>query len=247
MKSFIIQARLGSSRLPNKIVLPFYNNATILDILIDKLKAFPQYDIILATSSNKENDLLESIALDKHIKCFRGCETDVLNRFISAAKYYDIDEIIRVCSDNPMLDMHSIQKLVDIDSANYDYISYSVNGMPSIKTHFGFWTEYVKLNALEKVAHSTNDDIYHEHVTNYIYGHPNDFKIKWLEVPNCLYGRNDIRMTIDTLEDFKIMSNIYTNLVEERGDVEISEIVNYLDNNTDYLDSMKKQIDKNTK
>ena len=58
MKSFIIQARLGSSRLPNKIVLPFYHKSTILDILIDKLKNFPQCDIILATSCNKENDLL---------------------------------------------------------------------------------------------------------------------------------------------------------------------------------------------
>lgn len=247
MKSFIIQARLGSSRLPNKIVLPFYHKSTILDILIDKLKNFPQCDIILATSCNKENDLLESIALDKHIKCYRGSENDVLSRFIDAAKYYNIDEIIRVCSDNPMIDLHSIQKLVDFDTTQYDYVSYLVNGIPSIKTHFGFWTEYVTLNALLKVANRTEDDVYHEHVTNYIYGHPNDFKIKWLDVPCCLYGRNDIRTTIDTQADFEIMGNIYSNVVGEKRNVEIEEIINYLDNNRVYLECMKKQIDKNIK
>lgn len=245
-KAFIIQARLGSTRLPKKILLPFYQDKSILDLLIDKLASFPNYKIILATSENKENDALEEIAVKRNILFFRGSENDVLKRFIDAANFFNITDIIRICSDNPFLETESLKKLIDSDKKSFDYISFKVDNTPSIKTHFGFWAEYVKLSTLEKVATLTSDSLYHEHVTNYIYTNADLFSLKWIETNPILKDRKDIRTTIDTREDFSIVSKIYKEL-RNLGKLKIEDIVDYLDKNPTCLDCMKKQIIKNTK
>lgn len=245
-KAFIIQARLSSTRLPNKILLPFYQGKSILDLLIDKLLSFPDYKIILATSTNKENDLLEEIANKRNILCFRGSENDVLKRFIDAAKFFNVTDIIRICSDNPFLEMESLKELIECDKSGVDYVSFKVNGMPSIKTHFGFWAEYVTLSALEKVMNLTSDNLYHEHVTNYIYAHNELFILKWINTNSVLEGRNDIRTTIDTKEDFCVVQKMYKTL-KDIGKLKIGDVVDYLDKNPLCLNSMKQQIIKNSK
>lgn len=245
-KAFIIQARLSSTRLPNKILLPFYQGKSILDLLIDKLLSFPDYKIILATSTNKENDLLEEIANKRNILCFRGSENDVLKRFIDAAKFFNVTDIIRICSDNPFLEIESLKELIECDKSGIDYVSFKVNGKPSIKTHFGFWAEYVTLSALEKVMNLTSDNLYHEHVTNYIYAHNELFILKWINTNSVLEGRNDIRTTIDTKEDFFVVQKMYKTL-KEIGKLKIEDVVDYLDKNPFYLNSMKQQIIENSK
>lgn len=245
-KAFIIQARLSSTRLPNKILLPFYQGKSILDLLIDKLLSFPDYKIILATSTNKENDLLEEIADRRNILCFRGSENDVLKRFIDAAKFFNVTDIIRICSDNPFLEIESLKELIECDKSGIDYVSFKVNGKPSIKTHFGFWAEYVTLSALEKVMNLTSDNLYHEHVTNYIYAHNELFILKWINTNSVLEGRNDIRTTIDTKEDFFVVQKMYKTL-KEIGKLKIEDVVDYLDKNPLYLNSMKQQIIENSK
>lgn len=245
MKAFIIQARVGSTRLPNKILLPFYNQQTIIDLLLEKLKIF-NLPIVIATSTNAANDVLEEVAQRHNVKCFRGDEDNVLQRFISAAESFGFDELIRVCSDNPMLDASAIQHLITVSDSRYDYISFDVNGCPSIKTHFGFWTEYVTLNALRKVTNLTGEKLYHEHVTNYIYAHPNDFNIKWINVDKSIACRTDLRTTIDTNEDFCAIQTMYSELVNS-GTTSISDIIAYADAHHQLLDQMKNQIIRNSK
>lgn len=246
--AFIIQARLASTRLPNKIMLPFWEEETILDILINKLKRFKNYSIILATSNSPTNLPLVKYAQQAGISYFQGDESDVLKRFIDAAESQHIEHIIRICSDNPFLDIYAIEQLLFSikDNDNYDYISFSVNNQPSIKTHFGFWTEYVTLKALKQVAASTNEALYHEHVTNYIYSHPSDFQIKWLPVPECIKNRYDIRLTIDTENDFRTAQTIYSDLYKTRIPT-IEDIVKYIDQHPQYLSCMQKEIINNTK
>ena len=90
MLAFIVQARVGSTRLPNKIILPFFKGKSILELLISKLKNVEGAKVILATSTNKENDLLEQIARQNGVFCFRGSENDVIQRFIDAADEYGV-------------------------------------------------------------------------------------------------------------------------------------------------------------
>ena len=249
MKGIIVQARLGSTRLPGKILKPFYGDKSILDLLIEKLKRVDNdLEIVIATSIAQENDGLEIIASKYNIKCYRGSENDVLDRFVQAAKKFSISEIIRVCSDNPFLELRSIKELVSfVDSITQkkDYVSYSISGTPSIKTHYGFWTEYVSLNTLEKVAEMTKEPIYREHVTNFIYSHPEEFDIEWIEGPNEI--NREIRLTIDTELDFKTAQTIYSALCQSNPYPNIEDVVEYLDRNPSYYEIMKKQIMINSK
>lgn len=246
--SFIIQARVGSSRLPNKILRPFYDGKSILELLIEKLQSIPESQIIIATSANSDNNIIEEFCKLHNVKCYRGSENDVLRRFIDAAEFHNIKNIIRICSDNPFLELESIKKLISkSQESDADYISFKVNGNPSIKTHFGFWTEYVTLDALKRVHRNTEDKLYHEHVTNYIYSHPENFKIEWIEGPECLNGRNDIRMTCDTINDFENLQKIYEDVCETSPYPSIKDIVHYLDSHDEYLKDMKEQIKQNTK
>lgn len=249
MISFIVQARIGSTRLPNKILLPFYKGKSILELMIDKLKQVNDTNIIIATSVNPNCDVLERIAKNNGVKCFRGPENDVLQRFINAAEKYNAYKIIRVCSDNPFLELASIQKLVDkaVSQDSADYISFNINGGPSIKTHYGFWTEYVTLDALKRVNQLTNEPLYHEHVTNFIYTNPNYFNIQWINGPEIIKTHPNIRLTIDTMDDFKNAQSIFAEICIKNLYPTIDEIVDYLDSHQEYYCTMKKQIEKNNK
>ena len=241
--SFIIQARMGSSRLPNKILLPFYKNKCILDLLVCKLKQIKNARIIVASSVNSNNDVIEQFCIKRGINCYRGSENDVLQRFIDAAEAFKAEKIIRVCSDNPFLELDSIKKLVETaQHSSADYISFNINGTPSIKTHFGFWTEYTTLSALKKVKNATDESLYHEHVTNYIYVHPAEFEIEWITGPECLNGRDDIRLTCDTKEDFLNSQEIFSDICEDDPYPSIETIVEYLDGHNEYSSKMKQQI-----
>lgn len=247
--AFLIQARLGSTRLPGKILLPFYKNRSILELLIEKLREIPETKIVLATSTSPLNDSLEALARSKGCKVFRGDETNVLQRFIDAAEGLGVKHIIRVCSDNPFLELNSIQELIENVKQEpiYDYVSFQVDGTPSIKTHYGFWTEYVTLGTLKRIAKITTEPLYHEHVTNYIYTHPENFRIKWLTAASELKQHPDIRLTIDTLNDFQLASRIYADLVECTPYPTIKDIVEYLDRHPAYYEQMKKEISQNSK
>lgn len=248
---FMLQARVGSTRLPKKMILPFYDKRNILQLIIEKLKnSFPEIPIVLATSADPSNDELENLAFNLNCKVYRGSEEDVLYRFILAAEKFNFNNIIRVCADNPFLDIKEMKHLVNFinKNHNFDYVSFKINGRPSIKSHFGFWAEYITLKTLKNVNNSISEKLYHEHVTNFIYENPNRFKINYLDANSVLKGHDDIRMTLDTLEDFTILSEIYSKLNSKYSFVfGINEIVDFLDNNPGYKVVMKNQIAINSK
>lgn len=245
---FIVQARSGSSRLPQKILLPFFEGKSLLELLIDKLSTIENSEIIIATSQSPANDEIEMITRSKGVSCYRGAENDVLDRFIRAAEAYDASRIIRVCSDNPFLELDSIRKLIAFNEENtFDYAAFRIADKPSIQTHYGFWTEYVTLDALKRVAAATSETLYHEHVTNYIYTHAHEFRIGWLAGPEALETHENIRLTIDTDEDFQAAQQIYRDLSTHNQYATIADIVDYLDGHPQYYESMKNQIIKNSK
>lgn len=246
----IIQARLGSSRLPNKILLPFNNNENIISIIIDKLKTLQGARVILATSNLQKDIPLLNVAKEKNIDFYCGSENDVLQRFIDTSLAFNCTKFIRICSDNPFLDLSSLNDLIQQTlKSDVDYIGFKINNKPSIQTHFGFWAESTTLGTLLKVKDQTNEQLFHEHVTNYIYTHPSLFKIKWLDTPHFLQNRNDIRLTIDTESDFKLAKCIYSDLLNNCNFTEqtIDSIVEYIDEHNEYLNIMKEEINKNKK
>lgn len=246
--AFIVQARMGSTRLPKKVLRPFYGDKCILQLLVEKLAQVEGVKTIIATSVGNENDIIEEFCDQNNVTCFRGDENDVIKRFIDAAEANGVERIIRICSDNPFLEFNSIKALVaKASNSDADYISFNINGSPSIKTHFGFWTEYTTLAALKKARAITDEKFYHEHVTNFIYANPDMFKVEWIEGPACLNGRDNIRLTIDTPEDFENAQRVYNELCMNNPCPTIDEVVECLDAHSDIYYTMSQQINQNSK
>lgn len=246
----ILQARTGSSRLPSKVVMPFYQGKAIIGVLIDRLKDNGRDNpVVLATSTAPGDELLCKLAGKMGIDCYRGPEQDVLGRFIMAAEKYGFSRIVRICADNPFLDVEGTMDLLDRDEdPPYDYIAYrTVGDIPSIRSHLGLWGEVVQLDALKRVRALTGESLYHEHVTNYIYGYPDEFRIRWVEAPISVYGRKDIRLTIDDETDF----NMAKELIGEMGSGILAngpeKIAAFLDEHPHYLSVMRRQIEKYAK
>ncbi|WP_299051372.1 hypothetical protein [uncultured Polaribacter sp.] len=244
MIGIIIQARLGSTRLPSKMLLPFFQNKGILEMLIDKLQNnYKEYPIVIATTINKKDDEIERLANIKTLKCYRGSENNVLERFTEAAKRFNIDKIIRICADNPFLNLKELDKLISIFlKTSAEYVSFiTQDATPIIKTHYGLWAEAITLDALSKIE--TSNIFYQEHVTNYVYEHPEKFRIKW--IPIGLENSN-IRLTTDTIEDFKLNQEIYTS-INGIDYLEVNDLIKYIAKNTVWVSRMLEQINKNKK
>lgn len=228
----IIQARLSSTRLPGKVLKPILGELTLLDIQVHALKklAIP---VVLATSTNAIDDSLEVWAEENQVNCFRGEENNVLKRFIDCGHSYDAENIIRVCSDNPFLQVEQIPHYLEVLAKGTDYISVcNVEGTPAIRTHWGLFVEGVTLTALKKaqslLAFNPQREFYTEHVTNFIYENPHVFNLQLKEARSEVFNRNDLRFTIDTYDDFNNMQN----LLELVGlEASLSDIVSKVDGN----------------
>lgn len=245
----IVQARMGSSRLPGKILMPFYDSKTLLETLLDSLHKVENVKVVVATSVSENNNELELFLQQRGEIVFRGSENDVLERFIQAAEKNSIDGVVRICSDNPFMDWKGIDELVKkARLSNADYIGYKVNNTPSILTHFGFWGEFVTLDALKRVFHSTEvGSPAHEHVTYHVYKNPSEYYCEWLEAPACVQGREDIRLTIDTFDDLQNAKKVYSDLKAINKDFTLQDVVTYLDNHVDIKASMINNISQNKK
>ena len=244
----IIQARTSSNRLPNKVLKNFWNGKSVLEILIDELKEFfSDIPLVVATTIKSVDSRIVDLSKSKDVIVYRGSENNVLSRFVDIVESSDYTHIIRVCADNPFLNMSSIKNLIDqLVDIDIDYLSYvNTDGTPVIKTHYGLFAEIISTRALIISNKMQNEPIYQEHVTNYIYDNPELFNIKYLQIPKCLYGRNDIRFTLDDDIDFNNLTKLYKNTFGFKDSIE--RLIEYIDINTTYKDFMINNIKKYTK
>ncbi len=243
----IVQARLGSTRLKNKLEKEFYENRSLGQIVFQNIaKLSIHFKVVVATTTNEADGYIQEIAEEQSLEVFRGSENNVLSRFIGCAEENEFETIVRVCSDNPFLQVEYIYKLIEEHlSGNFDYTSYFFsNGKPVIKSHLGLFTEVISLKALKEVSYQTNDSLYLEHVTNFLYEHPDKFKINRISIPEKLVESESIRLTIDTLEDFELGAKIYSLTYPSLG---IDDILFQLSQKKEYKAIMEEQILKNEK
>jgi spore coat polysaccharide biosynthesis protein SpsF len=192
----IIQARMGSSRLPGKILKPV-GNRTLLEHIFFRL-AFLKHPVktILATSISSKDDIVEEYCKDNNVTCFRGSEENVLERYYLCAQKYDFKHIIRLTADNPFYDIEEIDNLIDLHLASGADYSHSFAYLPH-----GTGAEIFTFDALERSYRNGHKPNHIEHVNEYITDNPELFKIEVLSVPKEK-NRPDIRLTVDTQEDY---------------------------------------------
>lgn len=244
----IIQARNNSRRLFGKMTMPFYDGKTILELLLTKIiSRLGHLQIIVATTDKSVDNSIVEMAKRYGVQVFEGDENNVLKRMLDAASQYKVDNIIRVCADNPFLNIESISELITHHKEKpTDYVSFLVGDKkPSILSHFGFFAELVMKSSLEKVANRTKDDLYLEHVTNYIYTNPKEFDLFYLRAPSYLYNREDIRLTVDTILDFELAQSLYSSLIKNNWNQR--ELIKYIDSNSGIKKSMNRMINQNRK
>ena len=246
----IIQARNNSSRLPRKLTLPFFQGLGILEILLGNItRSLPKAPVVLATTTNGEDDELVEIASRMGVEAFRGSETNVLDRFIQAAHANKFEKVIRICSDNPFLDPAALDFLFrQMELSEHDYWCYSTHeNLPSIKTHYGFWAEGVSAMALQKVSNLTQENLYLEHVTNYIYTHPDIFDIRYNRIASAIDQERSIRLTVDTKNDFDLARLIFDQAKAEDIPMNSSSLTEFIKQHPEWLRLMQKEILSNTK
>jgi spore coat polysaccharide biosynthesis protein SpsF len=244
----IIQARTGSTRYPNKIIDCTFYKVTLLERVINTMKyALPDIPIVIATTKEKNDDIIIEYARKQNIDTYRGDTNDVLVRFIETANNFEFTNIIRVCSDNPFIDIDGVRILNSFSEyTNADYCSFTVNhSTPTIMTHFGFWVEIVKKSALDRVNTLTTNMFYREHVTKYIYEHKDIFDVKYIDAPYDLTS-TPIRLTIDTPNDYKIAKEVADKL-DNISSYNIRNILKVINDTPRLNDKMKLEILKNTK
>lgn len=199
-------------------------NKTILEILLTRLTTSRTLDkIVVATTTKKEDDIIEKIVLNNGFEVFRGSERDVLDRYYNATREYNADVIVRITADNPLTDINLLDFQVELlAKTDYDYVT------PK-EIILGLGSEALTFDALKKAWENAEEPYQREHVTPYIYEHPEIFKIKYV-TPTDFLRRKDIRLTVDTIEDFKLYQELYNhfgNLIN----VNIKDIIEFLDSN----------------
>ena len=220
--SVIIQARMGSQRLPGKILKKIANNS-LLDWVIKRVKKSKKIKkIILATTKNKKDDILQEIANRNKIFFFRGQNQDVLGRFYKAAKTHGSEVIVRVCADNPFIDCKLIDLLIEkFKSKKYDYICNHQNRLNS-RYADGFGAEIFSLELLQKLFNDAKKKTHREHVTQYVRENKKKFRILALQAPKSL-AYPSLKFDINTFKDLnyikKFVSANKINLLSTAGDI----------------------------
>ena len=233
----LVQARVGSTRLPGKILKEICGK-TILHHEIDRLKKCKEIDeIVIATTDKEDDDKIVNEAKKLSVKYFRGSENDVLSRFYYSAKENNADIIVRVTSDCPCIDFEILDKMLIYFKEKYkekqvDYLSNTIK-----RTYpRGYDIEIFTFSALEKSYINAKKEYEREHVTPYIYDKTNNF----LKLPfENKDDYSEYRVTLDTIEDFIVIKNIFENLYYKNPYFKLNDVVQYLNNNLHIVDINK--------
>ncbi|MEC0234311.1 glycosyltransferase family protein [Paenibacillus kribbensis] len=200
----IIQARMGSTRLPGKVSLDLLG-LTVLERVVKRIKKVKQINkIVVATTDLTSDETIVKLAHKADVEVYRGSESDVLKRYYEAAVTHHADVIIRITSDCPVIDPVIIDELIaNYITGSYDYVSNTIErSYPR-----GLDAEVFSFASLEKAHLEAKNMEQREHVTPYIYQNPDQFSL--LSV-TCAKDYSNYRWTLDTTEDWELIQQIYT-------------------------------------
>lgn len=245
----VIQARIGSTRLPGKI-LKYINGKPLVLYICERLRRI-DYDlpIIVATTDSKADDCWIDVLRSNNISFVRGCEQNVLRRYLTVAEQFGLTHIMRVCADNPFIDIEYCNRLLELfyREKDKDYYSFSYKQKPVILSHFGIFTEIAGVKALQEINDHFPEYLpYHEHVTSGLYLNKEVYDIRLEDITGELVQFDGIRCTIDTQEDY---DNVKT-LIEK---ADYSEHMNFatlaalITNDTTLMKKMSIEVMDNQK
>tara|TARA_B110000014_G_C20054428_1_gene548692 strand:+ start:83 stop:850 length:768 start_codon:yes stop_codon:yes gene_type:complete len=205
----IIQARMGSTRLPGKVMKEVFENIPSIKFTINQLKFSKNIDkIIIATTELSEDNIIELFAKEMKIDCYRGNSENVLDRYYQCAKKFGLEVIVRITADCPLIDPFITDNIIQIfKKDNIDYVS---NVFPRTFPD-GLETEVIGFNALEIAWKNAKLPSEKEHVTPYIKNNKEKFEIRNFENNIDL---SHLRWTLDYNEDLRLIKQIIPKIIE---------------------------------
>lgn len=235
----IIQARMGSTRLPGKVMMDL-KGETVLHHVIERVKKSELIDeIVIATTVKEKDNIIVEEAKRNDVKYFRGSEEDVLSRYYHSAVEFGLDAIVRITSDCPLVDPFVIDEVVGLYSNNNYFLVTNGGAGENDRTYpRGFDTAIFSFDVLKKAFENANQQYQREHVTPYIYENYPDKIYRYKNEKDL----SDYRLTLDTPEDYELIKKIYEKLYEGKHDFYLDEIIDFLEKNPEL-----KAINKNIK
>jgi spore coat polysaccharide biosynthesis protein SpsF len=224
----IIQARTGSSRLPNKVLMKIDENQTILEHVIKQLSFSKSINnIIVATTKLKQDDVIENLVKKLGINIFRGDSSDVLDRYYQCAKQFNLENIVRITSDCPLIDPEIVDEVIKkYETEGLDYVSNTL-----IRTFpIGMDVEIFSFDVLKKTWSNATLSSEREHVTPFMRSKKMDFSIGNVE-NNEDYSK--IRITLDRKEDYELIKKIINKF--DKKPILIQDIIKLFQNQPELM------------
>jgi spore coat polysaccharide biosynthesis protein SpsF len=220
----ILQARMSSTRLPGKVLRPILGRP-MLSWQIDRIKRSKTIDrLVVATSLEASDDAIQAFCDANGVPCYRGALHDVLARFHGAVEAFGpAEQIIRLTGDCPLIDWTIIDDAVDLQRNTGSDLS--GNGIHRTYPD-GLDVEVISFSALDRAHREATDPGFREHVTQYIYRHPQEFRLAHLtQTPDL----GLLRWTVDTPADFEMVEKVFAGLAGLNNDFLQQDVLRYLD------------------
>ncbi|MCJ8319998.1 MAG: glycosyltransferase family protein [Colwellia sp.] len=234
----ILQARSNSTRLPKKVLKPILGKA-MLAHQIARIQQATRFDqLLVATSALNDDNEIETLCQNLNIPCYRGSLNDVLDRYYQASKQYGAQNIVRITGDCPLIDSDIIDQIIDMHiGSDCDYTS---NVEPPTLPD-GLDVEVFTFKALERTWLEGIKPSEREHVTSFIRTNTHLFKCQ-----NFTYKRDlsQLRWTVDEVEDFEFVSQIYQNLYPKNNNFNLNNILDLLEKKPE-LSAINQEFSRN--
>jgi len=188
---------MGSSRLPGKVLMPI-GDMPLLAHVVRRLSAMRHAaTVVVATTTVAGDEAIAHWCEREGVPCFRGSESDVLERYFRCAQQYELDPIVRLTADNPFTDVAELDRLIDLHLAAGNDFTHSFAALP-----VGVGAEVFGFAALARCWREGHAPHHREHVDEYLIENPTLFRTGALKVPEQKH-RPDVRLTVDTPEDYR--------------------------------------------
>ncbi|CAN5543607.1 glycosyltransferase family protein [soil metagenome] len=226
----VIQARTGSTRLPNKILLPLAGKPLLIRMSERVMRSALIDETIIATTSDPEDDIVADLCKENNLKCYRGSVNDLLDRHYNAALECKADIIVKIPSDCPLIDPDIIDKVLRFYKNNSDRFDYVSNLHPATYPD-GNDVEVMPMVVLQQALKNSTSKMEREHTTPYIWERPEKFRIGNVEWETELNYSMSHRWTIDYSQDYDLIKNIYEILYRVNPFFGINDILSLLNCN----------------
>jgi spore coat polysaccharide biosynthesis protein SpsF len=222
-----IQARTSSGRLPYKVLLPLCGEPLLFK-MIDRInRAALTGKVVVATSVNPDDDIIEKLCKERSISCFRGSLTDLLDRHYQLALDYKADALVKIPSDCPLIDPSVIDQVIGYYLEYYPAYDYVSNLHPATYPD-GNDVEIMSLSALKTAWKNAHKGFEREHTTPYLWENPAKFRIGNVRWPTGEDFSGSHRWTIDYEEDYLFTSEVYNRLFPENPAFGLGDILSLI-------------------